>query len=77
MCNTCHVCYCVFSQQTVDHCPAWHNTSNTSNTSGPSTPYMYLGQLGGSMPDLNLRSDKVKDELQEILKFWSVCYTIL
>lgn len=35
-----------------------------------STNWYYEAQWGSSMPDLNLASDKVKEEIQNVIKYW-------
>ncbi|KAK3757983.1 hypothetical protein RRG08_058295 [Elysia crispata] len=47
--------------QSVEECSAWERDEDNM---------FYLHQFMTSQPDLNLRSEKVRDELKAILKFW-------
>ena len=49
--------------QSLYGCSAWETLNQTTGES-------YLHQFMYSQPDLNLRSDKVKDELTDIMTFW-------
>ena len=40
------------------------------------TPYFYEGQFWSGMPDLNLNSDAVRDEIKNIMKYWLETYDV-
>ena len=47
---------------------AYHSVSGT--------PYAYEGQFWSGMPDINLDSDKVREEIKNIMKYWLETYDV-
>ena len=47
---------------------AYHSVSGTA--------YAYEGQFWSGMPDINLDSDKVRDEIRSIMKYWLEDYNV-
>ena len=45
-------------------------TDNNAYHDVSGTPYSYEGQFWSGMPDLNLNSDKVREEIKDIMRFW-------
>ena len=51
-------------------------TQKTGWTSVSGTSYIYESRFWSGMPDLNLESQAVKDEMKNIMKYWLVDYNV-